>query len=125
MNKKKLFTKLNKLCLKLDEELNINSGGCCFVAAVIAEQLEIFNIPFEIIYYNCGGCHYAIKVSDRYINRGGYYKKEIDRYSEISSSDELFDIYNDNDWNETYNTLNNDYVYKKIKELFVNENNRT
>jgi len=124
MNRKKLFTKLNKLCLELDEKLNINSGGCCYVAAVIAEQLEIFNIPFEIIHYDRYGCHYAIKVSDRYINRCGYYKKEINYYSEISSSEELFEIYDSECWNETYDTLNNDYVCKKIKELFNNENSR-
>lgn len=125
MNRKKLFTKLNKLCLELDEKLNINSGGCCYVAAVIAEQLEIFNIPFKIIHYDRYGCHYAIKVSDRYINRGGYCKREINCYVNISSSKELFKIYDSEYWNDTYDTLNNDYVYEKIKELFNNENSRT
>lgn len=67
MNKKKLFTKLNQLCLELDNKYNINCGGCCYVAACIAEQLESFNIPFEIVHYDICGCHYAIKVSDRYI----------------------------------------------------------
>lgn len=47
MNRKKLFTKLNQLCLELDNKYNINCGGCCYVAACIAEQLESFNIPLK------------------------------------------------------------------------------
>jgi len=123
MNRKKLFTKLNQLCLELDNKYNINCGGCCYVAACIAEQLESFNIPFEIIHYDICGCHYAIKVSDRYINRSDFKKKEIYEILDYSS-EEMFDIYYNGDWNSTYKRKYNSIVHRKIKNLF-NENSRT
>ena len=123
MNRKKLFTKLNQLCLELDNKYNINCGGCCYIAACIAEQLERFNIPFEIVHYDICGCHYAIKVSDRYINRSDYKKKEIYEILDYSS-EEIFDIYYHGDWNNTYKRKYNSIVHRKIKNLF-NENSRT
>ena len=123
MNRKKLFTKLNQLCLELDNKYNINCGGCCYIAACIAEQLERFNIPFEIVHYDICGCHYAIKVSDRYINRSDYKKKEIYEILDYSS-EEMFDIYYNGDWNNTYKRKYNSIVHRKIKNLF-NENSRT
>ena len=123
MNRKKLFTKLNKLCLELDNKYNINNGGCCYVAACIAEQLEKFNIPFEIVHYDICGCHYAIKVSDRYINRSDYKKKEIYEILDYNSK-EMFSIYYTENWNNTYEKKYNSIVHRKIKKLF-NENSRT
>jgi hypothetical protein len=123
MNRKKLFTKLNQLCLELDNKYNINCGGCCYIAACIAEQLERFDIPFEIVHYDICGCHYAIKVSDRYINRSDYKKKEIYEILDYSS-EEMFDIYYHGDWNNTYERKYNSIVHRKIKNLF-NENSRT
>lgn len=123
MNRKKLFTKLNQLCLELDNKYNINCGGCCYIAACIAEQLERFDIPFEIVHYDIYGCHYAIKVSDRYINRSDYKKKEIYEILDYSS-EEMFDIYYNGDWNSTYKRKYNSIVHRKIKKLF-NENSRT
>ena len=123
MNRKKLFTKLNQLCLELDNKYNINCGGCCYVAACIAEQLEKFNIPFEIVHYDICGCHYAIKVSDRYINRSDYKKKEIYEILDYNSK-EMFSIYYTENWNNTYEKKYNSIVHRKIKKLF-NENSRT
>ena len=123
MNRKKLFTKLNQLCLELDNKYNINCGGCCYIAACIAEQLERFDIPFEIVHYDICGCHYAIKVSDRYINRSDYKKKEIYEILDYSS-EEMFDIYYNEDWNSTYKRKYNSIIHRKIKKLF-NENSRT
>ena len=123
MNRKKLFTKLNQLCLELDNKYNINCGGCCYIAACIAEQLERFDIPFEIVHYDICGCHYAIKVSDRYINRSDYKKKEIYEILDYSS-EEMFDIYYNGDWNSTYERKYNSIVHRKIKKLF-DENSRT
>lgn len=123
MNRKRLFKELNKLCLELDSKYNINCGGCCYVAACIAEQLENFSIPFEIIHYDLYHCHYAIKVSDRYINRDGYTKEEIYEIVDYDST-ELFQIYYNSRWNPQYNPEYNNTIYNKIKELF-NENNGT
>lgn len=34
---------------RLDKKYNINEGGCCFTASIIAKQLEKRNVPFKII----------------------------------------------------------------------------
>lgn len=124
MNKKKLFKELNKLCSDLDYEYDINSGGCCFVAAVIAEQLENYNISFKVIHYELYGCHYAIRVNDRIINRCDYKYNEI-IFDDYLSSDEIYDIYYNEYWNKKYNKRWNLIIKTKIKSLFKrNENCR-
>ena len=123
MNRKRLFKEINKLCVCLQDEYNINNGGCCYVAACIAEQLELYSIPFKIIHYNLWNCHYCIKVSDRYLNRDEYHKYEISEILECSSK-HLYNIYYETNWNSQYNTIYNSEVRKRIKELFDCENNR-
>lgn len=115
MSRKRLFTLLNTLCSELDIKYNINNGGCCFVAAVIAEQLELCNIPYTAYEYD-HPCHYVIRVSDRYINRGDFtgFKTIIDN----CTSKILYDIYHWNDWNEMYSKRWNLIVKSKIKSLF-------
>lgn len=123
MSRKELFKQLNRLCEELNYKYNINCGGCCYVAAVLAEQFELYSIPFIVIHYNKWGCHYAIKVSDRYINRDDYKKSEISEYLNWSSSD-LFKVYNDGDWNKSYSTRNNLTVKKAIVKIFSKYENR-
>ena len=123
MNKKRLFKQLNSLCKELQNRYDINNGGCCFVAATIAEQFEIYNIPFTVIKYDSEGLHYAIRVNDRIINRDNYFCREIvDEF--YISSETLYLIYKNNNWNPYYNTKYNETVSNKIKSLF-HENNRT
>lgn len=123
MSRKELFKQLNALCEKLDYKYDINRGGCCYVAACLAEQLEIHNIPFKAIQYGFGN-HFCIKVSDRYLNRCDYKKKEINGY--LKSSKELFDNYYNNTWNETYEPKYNGCVKDTIKAVFNKYgNNRT
>ena len=71
MNRNRLFTELNKLCNEMDFKYDTCCGGCCFVTACLAENLERYNIPFKVvkIFYPC---HYFIKVSDRCINRSDF-----------------------------------------------------
>ena len=51
MNRKELFKQLNTLCNELDYKYWVNNGGCCYVAACLAEQLEIHNIPYTAVQY--------------------------------------------------------------------------
>ena len=121
MTKKELFTKINSLCREMDEEYLINDGGCCFVAAVIAENLERFNIKFRAIEYFCP-CHYVIEVEDRLLNRGSFPPRNSSKvdfdYLDRSSSHELYDIYYSNDWNHMYSRRWNLIVSTRIKALF-------
>ena len=125
MSRKELFKRLNQLCNYLSDEYCINCGGCCYVAACLAEQLERVNIPFKVIHYNYYSCHYAIKVSDRYLNRDDYRKREISETLDCSS-EYLFQIYNKHTWNDTYDVDNNNKVKQAIREVFRKyENSRT
>ena len=124
MNRKQLFKNLNKLCLDLDCLYNINCGGCCFVAAVLAEQFENYNIPFTVIKYDICGLHYAIRVQDRIINRCDFSYKEI-VFDKILNSDKLYShYYSKNYWNSLYNRKWNLIVKTKIKSLFKKYENR-
>ena len=118
MTRNELFTALNKLCNEMDFEYNTGCGGCCFVTACLAENLERNNIPFEVIRL-VSPCHYFIKVSDRYINRCDFYihnsyKEILDYYD----SEDLFNKYYSEDWNPTYNRRWNLIVSTRIKALF-------
>ncbi len=113
MTRKQLFKDLNDLCIIMNESYNINCGGCCYVAAVIAEQLEQYNIPFKVaITYS--PTHYWIKVSSGYINRDGFHKE----YLEDWNSEYLYDLYRWEDWNECYSRRWNLIVKTRIKSLF-------
>ena len=115
MNKKELFKSLNSLCCEMNESYNINCGGCCFVAAVIAEQLEIADIPF-LVAVTYHPTHYALKVNDRYINRDDYRFCTEDLRS--WDSDSLYDIYDEGDWNDYYSRRWNLIVRTRIKSIF-------
>lgn len=123
MNRKELFKNLNELCKDLDDKYNINCGGCCYVAAVLAEQFENYNISFTVIHYDKCGCHYAIRVCDRIINRCDYSFKEI-VYDDFIPSNELYDTYYNEKWNRMYNKRDNKIVKSKIKSLFKKYENR-
>lgn len=128
MNRNELFTKLNKLCNEMDSDYNTSYGGCCFVTACLAENLEKNNIPFKtiVVYYPT---HYFIKVSDRYINRCSFNISSYKEYNvEITdhTSKWLYDKYYNEDWNNFYNRKWNLIVSTKIKALFRKyENSRT
>ena len=97
-------------------EYNINKGGCCYVAAVIAEQLERFNISYKVsVVYN--PCHYAIKVADRYINRDDFDFKHDGEFYNWDSC-ELYNKYECGSWNERYNRKWNLIVKTRITALF-------
>lgn len=113
MSRRDLIKALNNLCDEMDYHYNINCGGCCFVTAVLAEQLEYFHIPFKVAITRCP-THYAIKIKNRYINRSGYNFKDFYDYN----SNTLYNIYNDNDWNDYYNRRWNLIVKTRIKSIF-------
>lgn len=116
MTRQELFKQLNLLCYNMSFEYNINKGGCCYVAAVIAEQLERFNISYKVsVAYD--PCHYAIKVADRYINRDGFDFKHDGEFYDWDSH-KLYTEYKYGDWNERYNQKWNLIVRTRITALF-------
>lgn len=116
MTRNQLFTEVNKLCREMDYSYNINCGGCCFVAACLAQNLEKLNIPFEIIHFGLNGCHYCVKINDRYLNRDEYTKKEI--VEVLNDSELLFERYYNSNWNSMYKRRWNLIVSTRINSLF-------
>ena len=121
MNRKRLFKELNELCLDMDRYYNINNGGCCFVAACLAEQFEKYNIPYTAC-VTYSPTHYCIKVNDRFINRCDYVFKESD-FEEEFDSNILYTIYKNEDWNKCYNRKWNLIVKTRITSVFKRNGN--
>ena len=125
MTKKQLFKALNELCDEMDIQYDTSCGGCCYVTACLAENLEKNNIPFKVIILD-SPCHYFIKVSDRYINRCDFNIRGR-RYRTYSyDSQTLYRIYSGSHWNCHYNRKWNLIVSTRLKALFRKyENSRT
>lgn len=111
----------------LDNAYNINSGGCCFVASVLAKLLEQDGVNFSVIVYDCDyddfydlDCsqyHYTLQIGDRIVN--GY--EDDDDYAEyynVSSKDLLEHYKECGDWNEVYNRKRNNYIKRVIKDFY-------
>ena len=52
LNIHSLCRSINRLCDFLNEEYNINYGGCCFIASLIAEHLDRLKISYNLIVYD-------------------------------------------------------------------------
>ena len=46
-----LAERLNKLCRFLDEEYDVNCGGCCYIAYCLARLLSRDKFKFKVIIY--------------------------------------------------------------------------
>lgn len=116
MSQKKLIDQLNNLCIELDDKYNINNGGCCYIAAVMARYLTQYNIPYQLVEYDYGS-HYAIKTKYKIINRCDFHKDYRTRYYDYSVW-RIYDLYYTNDWNCMYEIKNNGIVTLLIRNLF-------
>lgn len=114
MTKRQLFKELNALCIKLDNIYNINNGGCCYVAYVLAKYLEEYKIPFTVREYDFPS-HYVVEVSRGCLNRSGF-NGYYESYNWDSNS--LLKMYREYSWNTRYNVKHNSAVHLKIKAIF-------
>ena len=115
MNQKELIKKINKFCDHFDDAYALNCGGCCYVAAVIAEIIEFKNIKYKVRYYNCP-THYVIEVNRTPLNLGSF-DGDYDYLEEWNSSD-LYEEYYSGWWNDTYPTKLNGVVKMSIRNIF-------
>lgn len=115
MNQKELIKKINKFCDHFDDAYSLNCGGCCYVAAVIAEMLEFKNIKYKVRYYDCP-THYVIEVNKTPLNLGCF-DGDYDYLEKWDSSD-LYEEYYSGWWNNTYPTKLNGVVKMSIRNIF-------
>lgn len=136
------------LCKFLHTTFRINYGGCCFIAEVIAKNLEKLNIPYKLIIFD-GVKKDNIKVKRSILNRNNknleldnsvvkeytcnHYTLQIgnkiintrmednDLYKCILTeihSKDIHWIYKQGHWNNRYDTTNNPYIRKIINNFF-------
>ena len=132
-NLSKLCHKLNSLFIFLDEVYHINSGGCCYVASVLAELLEKDDVDYSVIVYDCDcdnfyniscSClHYTVRITGAeeccsIIN--GYGEDECDTFSEFEgvTAIDLLDHYKECSWNDYYNVFRNKYIKGLITKFY-------
>ena len=145
MSIEKLIDNLNELFKFLDTTYYINSGGCCYVAYLIAREfdkrlitgysLRIYNESYVLdkdkTLYNINNdrddfpihsetcTHYAIKYKNIIIN--SYYKEDSDvEYIDIDNIDSelMKEIYDKGEWNSDYDINNSIYIERFIKIIF-------
>lgn len=134
---------LDCLCDCLDKLYSINSGGCCYVAYLIACHLDKLKVKYDLVIYDdkrknksyinsevihmylpnsvtgkqtC--VHYCISISGGgVVNEGDvtYLKKYVIR--DITSRN-LKWLYRNGNWNKMYNRDNNKYVKGMINSFF-------
>lgn len=139
-----LRRRIDKCCRRLDKDFNINSGGCCFVAYLIAKNLEKLHIPFKLVVESDLDCyddsngfenikerklnsfptgnsvqyHYFIKIDTGTINKDDDCSDHsFVTYSGITSEDIKW-IYDTGSWNDDYNYDDNDTVEQLINKSF-------
>lgn len=138
INIKELRDSLNILCKELDLNYNINSGGCCYIAYLIASQLDRLKIRYNLVVYsfcdfdqydfnqailnnkNWYTCeHYCLSICrNGFVNRGtGLYDN---RYIIRNvNSKHIKWIYKHGSWNDCYNISNNKIIKNIINSFFL------
>lgn len=130
LNLKELSVKLDKLCKFLDEVYDINCGGCCFVAACLAECLQKDNISYQVVVLECpegivkfskikrSCCHYFLSINNNDIN--GYDDIGDDEYQVFNgvSYRSLFNHYKKCGWNNMYDRDKNKFIKTIIKRYY-------
>lgn len=147
MNLQKLTHSLNQLCKVLESNFFVNEGGCCYIAYVIAKNLEKLNIPYKVVLcdegivetekdfyygnikkrsrkgiydYNYSFTHVYLTIDNLAINYVDYLDENpIELF--LNSKD-LFWIYKKGAWNPIYDSKLNPKIYKIIN-LFISSIN--
>lgn len=143
-NLRKLVSDLNTLCDRLDEDYNINYGGCCFVAYLLMKNFESIGVhPILVVESDCDeidGDEFLNCVHDRvdecnglgyntcthyfvlipkigYVNAGEFSRDSLNKFRGLTAKDVQW-IYKTGDWNTCYETKNNPMVGRRIKQVF-------
>lgn len=112
---KRVIYHINNLCHYLDNKYDINRGGCCYVASLIAQKLSELEIEYTVLFDGepeGDGCfHVWVKAEGIEINPTG--NAEVTLEKDLSP-EEILSIYNSNSWCSLYDIDLN----VKIKKLF-------
>lgn len=140
-----LVKNLNNLCKTLDEDYNINCGGCCFISYLIAKHLDLLDIKYSLCVLNeyklnkaeisnevqnkCRSSndsvigidtciHYYLKVPGiGNINKGGFKGYIIHSIPNITYKNIKW-VYKQGCWNNRYDVSNNSEIKNIINHFF-------
>ena len=140
---------LNQLCQLLNDDYDINRGGCCYITYLIAKNLDRLHIPYKLVifdrypkdikaikkelykqrfhrtYYKSvtgiHSCsHYCLQIGENLINASDYFEFYKYVISDINAKHILW-IYKHGVWNNNYDVRNNLTVKRIINNYFKNE----
>lgn len=130
-----VFNNLDSICSCLDVIYDINNGGCCYVAYVIADILHREGIKYEVVVVSSdlseefedlenSAYHVFIKVTwqgkDYLINPGDCSdSKEWQCYENISPEEILY-YYKSVQWNCLYAVVKNKFIKYVINLIYDN-----
>lgn len=147
LNVHKLVDSLNKLCITLEDNYDINCGGCCYVAYEIAKHLDRLNIRYQLAIANYSylkksainteirskrrnakdtesvtgfnTCsHYFIKIDGGGgVNQGSWKDCPVYLVTEINHRNIQW-IYRMGSWNDMYEKHHNKHIKKLISSHF-------
>ena len=127
-----LAERLNNLCKFLDEEYEINVGGCCYIAYCLAKLLSKDKFKFSVIVYEDyeledkfseiseSHYHYAIGIGSYTINSAecdedkSFYRNV---YYNVRAS-EILNHYKNRSWNKCYNSAKNRFIFRTIQVFY-------
>lgn len=143
----KLAEILNDIAIKCDAEYDVNFGGCCFFASLVAKYLSSLGIKYKLVIYDnqtaeakklevrkdirsgnkntiyhdivFSASHYAIELENgKIINGGGY--DDGDRYMSVAyiPAKRIKWMYDNGEWNHRYKRRYNPIVGKLVKQAF-------
>ena len=142
---KKVANMLNEFFTYLNQEYKINRGGCCYVASIVAKELEKRNIKYSLVGgYTNSSSNYARDVRtflqnarlNKYMDDNvecnfGYHlyitaekvqlnRNKCEKYKLLPglNSKQILNLYKNNFWNSTYRTKNNTLIKNLIQNKF-------
>ena len=149
LNVHSLQKSLNELCLQLDRRYSINSGGCCFVAYLIASHLDKLGLKYKLLIFTdkpkdyfsifsevhskvrnnskrisivgAGTCHhYTLYLEGGGVINVGEFNSLLYKYFVGNiNSSNVKWIYKFGRWNPDYN-IHNNRIIRKIFNTFFN-----
>lgn len=141
-----LLEKLENECQALNDDYSINSGGCCFLAYIIAKEFDKRDVNYDLVI----GDNYKTRdynsiyaevinqtendleeesvvgyntVNHYFLSVDGFYLNSNDGYNilwtiPVSDYVPIKWIWEHGEWNKCYDTKYNKKVTKRIKSIF-------
>lgn len=138
---KTVFNNLNSICTCLDKIYRINSGGCCYIAYIIADILYKEGLNYKVLVVPDFGnklpdnftdikdsvYHVFIEVEfdgETYLINDADCSSEDEELEAVEydnvSPGEILNYYKGTTWNWSYNTVKNKFIKYVINLLYDN-----